>query len=92
MGFLQACDIDDCLKCLQQMSNRGGVMIPIASQPVQPSPQNIQIKSMTNLSKPTIHIKQEGGKQNAFCLADFQVSISLEIPLTYVFTASFPFG
>ena len=41
---------------------RSGIVIPVGSSPVHPSPsnihQNIQIKPV---SKPTIHIKQEGG-------------------------------
>ena len=40
---------------------RSGIVIPVGSSPVHPSPsnihQNIQIKPV---SKPTIHIKQEG--------------------------------
>ena len=41
---------------------RSGIVIPVGSSQVHPSPasvhQNIQIKPV---SKPTIHIKQEGG-------------------------------
>ncbi|XP_046555113.1 BRCA2-interacting transcriptional repressor EMSY-like [Haliotis rubra] len=38
--------------------HKPGVVIPMGPQPVQPSPQNYQVKTVT---KPTIQIKQEGG-------------------------------
>ncbi|XP_041352455.1 BRCA2-interacting transcriptional repressor EMSY-like isoform X2 [Gigantopelta aegis] len=39
-------------------SQKPGVVIPMTPQPVQPSPQSYQIKT---INKPTIQIKQEGG-------------------------------
>ena len=50
------------LHFIVNQGQRSGIVIPVGSGPVHPSSsnihQNIQIKP---LSKPTIHIKQEGG-------------------------------
>ncbi|KAK6194536.1 hypothetical protein SNE40_000155 [Patella caerulea] len=41
--------------------HKPGVVIPMTSQPVHPSPQSLQNIQVKTLSKPTIQIKQDGG-------------------------------
>ena len=44
------------------LTGRSGMVIPVGAQQIPQSAQNIQIKSV---SKPPIHIKQEGGKEDS---------------------------